>query len=81
MLTPTYGHSGHALHLILGWIFFQGTFVILGNFFFPERVAIVGIGIAIALCWRKTARISDTTLPAAEHDHGPTPLAGRVIGT
>jgi hypothetical protein len=57
LLTPVYGESGSVLHLILGWIFFQGTFVLLGNFFFPERVAVVSIGIALALCWHRTARI------------------------
>ncbi len=71
LLTPVQGHPGQALNLILGWVFFQGTFAILTDFYFPERVEIVSLAIAAALCWAKTMRLPP--------EDDPAPVAARVV--
>lgn len=68
LVTPIQGRSGQALNLILAWLFFSGTFAVLSEFYFPERVEIVSVGLVLALCWSRTARFRSD--PAAEPEAG-----------
>lgn len=68
LLTPAQGHAGQALNLIFGWVFFQGTFAILTDFYFPERVEIVSLAIALALGWARTMRLPPAEDPTAVPD-------------
>jgi len=76
LVTPFRGQPGQALNLILAWVFFQGSFAILGDFYFPERVEIVGLLVALALCWTKTMHL-EPVAEAAGEEPGP-PVGTRV---
>ncbi|HWI03041.1 MAG TPA: hypothetical protein VNT52_04330 [Acidimicrobiales bacterium] len=76
LVTPLHGHSGQALNLVLAWVSFQGTFAILGHFYFPQRVEIVSLGLAVALCWTASMRwnaAKDDTPDAPERTVASTP--------
>lgn len=57
LVTPSYGRPGQALNLVLGWLFLTGTFGVVSEFYFPERVEIVSVALVLALCWRRTAPV------------------------
>ena len=59
MVTPVEGARGQAMNLVLAWVFFSGTFAIAGDFFFPERVELVALVIALALCWKRVAPLDE----------------------
>jgi hypothetical protein len=64
LVAPVQGHPDQALNLVLAWVFFHGTFSIGSDFYFPERVEIVSMLLALALCWTKTMRTASD--PVAE---------------
>lgn len=66
VLTPVRGSADQTIQLVLAWVFFHGTFAILSDFYFPERVEIVSLGLVVVLCWAKTM------------GNGPTPVAATV---
>lgn len=39
------------LNLVLAWVLYQGTFLVLGEFYFFERVGLVSLALALFLCW------------------------------
>jgi hypothetical protein len=53
-----------ALNLMLAWIFYNGTFVVLALFYFPARSEIVVVGLAFWLCVFKIRSTSES--PAGE---------------
>lgn len=55
-VTPAFGRQGQVLNLVLAWVVFEGTFGVLGDFYFIPRVAVIGFGLAVVLGWRRTAR-------------------------
>lgn len=57
-LTPALGQPGQVLNLVLAWLFYEGTFGVLGDFFFIPRVAVIGfcIAIVLGLHWAPSAR-------------------------
>jgi hypothetical protein len=77
LVTPFRGQPGQALNLILAWVFFQGTFFNLGNFYFPERVEIVGLALALALCWSKTMHLEPVAETAGDGETD-APVGARV---
>lgn len=75
LVTPVLGRPGQALNLVLGWLFFSGTFAVASEFYFPERVEIVSVGLVLALCWSRTAPVDHGRDPAPEAgSEAPAPL-------
>ena len=44
------GHRRQCLNLVLAWLFFEGTFQVLADFYFFERVGIVSFALALYVC-------------------------------
>jgi hypothetical protein len=65
IVTPVQGHPDQVMNLVLAWVFFHGTFAILSDFYFPERVEIVAVFLVVALCWAKTFRVEPAPVPTA----------------
>lgn len=55
-LADVRGRPGQALNLVLGWVMFEGTFAVLGEFYFLERVGFVSFALALYLCWGRLPR-------------------------
>jgi len=51
LLSKVHGLRGQCLNLVLAWVFFEGTFSVLSDFYFFERVGIVSFALAVFLCW------------------------------
>lgn len=50
-----------AMNLVLAWVFFEGTFLVLGEFYYFERVGLIAFALALFLCWDRSRRPSGTT--------------------
>jgi len=55
-LAPIEGKRGQALSLVLAWVFFEGTYQVLGSFYFVERVGVVSFALALYMCWSRRRR-------------------------
>ncbi len=51
------GSTRQVLNLVLAWVFYEGTFGVVGEFYFLPRVAVIGFGLAIVLGFRRVPRI------------------------
>ena len=61
------GRRGQCLNLVLAWVLFEGTFAVVGEFYFLERVGVVSFLLAAYLCWsrgRPWARVDPAPAPA-----------------
>jgi hypothetical protein len=62
-LTPVQGFPGSTLNLVLAWIFFQGTFGVVVNFFFIQRVSLFACALAVLFCVKwSPGSVASTTL-------------------
>jgi hypothetical protein len=59
------GRRRQALNLVLAWVFFEGTFLVLGEFYFFERVGVISFAIALFLCWSRSRYGSAEAEPVA----------------
>lgn len=61
-LSEVPGGQLRAINLILAWVFFNGTFLVLGEFYFFERVGVISFGMAAVLClarFQKSASVAN----------------------
>jgi hypothetical protein len=49
LLTPVEGRPGQLLNIVLAWVFVQGTFSVLAEFYFPERVEVIAFALVLFL--------------------------------
>jgi hypothetical protein len=61
-LTPGFGRPGMLVRVVLAWVFYKGTFGVLGEFYFLPRVSIIAFGLAVVL------GLSRRAAPAAEEE-------------
>jgi hypothetical protein len=59
-------YPNQALNLILAWVFYNGTFGVVSQFYFPFRSDILSVGLAVVLCIRRTGDSSPEVQASAE---------------
>jgi hypothetical protein len=75
LLSAPYERGSQAMNLVLAWVFFEGTFVVLGEFYFIERVGLISLALAFILCWSRSRSF------AADGDQvGPGPVTTITAG-
>ena len=72
-LTPSFERGRQLLPLVLAWVFYEGTFGVLAEFYFLPRVAVIGFGIAIVLGFQRGRAGTGQTAT-------PTRASGRTAG-